>query len=101
MTRDLSVELIAQDDDVLELSGKGRLIQIPVIPDLRFRKKLKRYRCTILALPAIVSVPKKIVAPKIRSKAPTSRLYSFPPFCIPKVSSISAPLRKRTVWLFC
>src|SRR3954451_24810622 len=41
------------------------------------------------------SVPKKIVAPKIRSKAPTSRLYSFPPFCIPKVSSISLLLNSE------
>ena len=41
----------------------------------------------------IGSVPKKIVAP-------TSPRYSFPPVCIPKLSSISAAVRNRIVWLF-
>jgi hypothetical protein len=39
--------------------------------------KLNRQRWTIVARPEKVSVPKKIVAPKMRSKAPTSRRYSF------------------------
>jgi hypothetical protein len=46
-------------------------------------------------------VPKKMVAPKMRSKVPTRRLYSVPPRCKPKVSSISPALRNRTTGLFC
>src|SRR5258708_584531 len=34
MRRDLPVELIAEDDDVLELLGNGVLLRIPAVPDL-------------------------------------------------------------------
>ena len=101
MVGDLPIELVTENDDILELSGERALIDTAVVPDLRFLQKVKRERCTSLAGPASVSVPKKILAPKIRSKAPTRRLYSLPPFCIPKVSNIAAPLRKRTNWLRC
>jgi hypothetical protein len=37
----------------------------------------------------------------MRSKAATSLRYSFPPFAIPNVSSISAPDLKRANGLFC
>lgn len=68
---------------------------------VRSPRKLNLERCTTRAFEFIESVPKKIVAPKIRSKAATKRRYSLPPFAIPKVSSISAPDLKRIIWLFC
>jgi hypothetical protein len=46
-------------------------------------------------------VPKKMVAPKIRSKAATSLRYSLPPLCMPRVSNIWAADLNRMVWLFC
>jgi len=38
--------------------------------------------------------PEKVVAPKMRWKAPINRRYWDPPCCMPKVSSISAALEK-------
>jgi hypothetical protein len=38
---------------------------------------------------------------KILSKAATRRRYSFPPLCIPNVSSISAAVLIQMIWLFC
>src|SRR5262249_51677514 len=78
------------------LSVASRLYQI-----CASRKNANRAMWTARALPSWLSVAKKIVAPKIRSKAVTSRRYSLPLYCIPNVSSISAPLLKRIVWLFC
>src|SRR5258708_4779213 len=56
--------------------------------------KLNRARCTTAALSRCMSVPKKIVAPKIRWKAATSLRYCVPPCCMPKASSISARASK-------
>jgi hypothetical protein len=71
-----------------------------VLQKVRERGKEGRRRVGI-ANPFRASVPKGMVAPKTLSNAPTSRRCSWPPVCIPNVSSISAAVRNRIVWLFC
>src|SRR5207253_8496797 len=56
--------------------------------------KLNRAQWTTAARSRCMSVPKKIVAPKMRWNEATSRRYWEPPCWIPNVSSISAALLK-------
>ena len=75
-------------EDRLEVSSRPYQIRAS-------RRKLNRERCTTRAVPVMVPPPKKTVAPKMRSKAATSRRCSLPPLCIPKLPGISAAVRKR------
>jgi len=67
---DLAVELVAQHNYVL----KGLLTAvpsgIPVIPDLRFSEEVEPRTVDDTCRPRVESVPKKMVAPKMRSNAP-------------------------------
>ena len=57
--------------------------------------KLNRAWWTTAAFSSCISEPKKMVAPKMRWKAPISRRYWEPPCCMPKVSNISRALGER------
>src|SRR5215471_15950139 len=67
------VELVAEHDDILKLRGERPLVLVYQIWASRIN--LNRHRWTIVARPRKLSVPKKIVEPKIRSKAPTTSVF--------------------------
>ena len=62
MASDLRVELIGESDDVFAFRG----VAYQISPS---RRKLKRLRWTMVAVERLDSIEKKIVAPKMRSKA--------------------------------
>jgi hypothetical protein len=82
-----------------ELGLKAARAYATIGPDSAHALHMPSHIFTTRALPRTESVPKKMVAPKIRSNAATRRRYSFPPFAIPNVSSIWAADLKRIVWL--
>src|SRR5215831_10201321 len=78
MGQDLGVEFIAQNDHVLKRSSAVFSMGFRSYQIWASRRKLNRQRWTMRALPRTESVPKKIVAPKMRSNAATNRRYSLP-----------------------
>ena len=94
----LPVEVVAQDDDVLELRRQDTLLGDRVYQIWASLMKLKRDRCTSFA------VPSKRVRAEVDRRAEdalesSDQSVGTPcrPVCMPKLSSISAAVRNRMV----
>jgi hypothetical protein len=96
MCHDLGVELVAEDNDVLETLRTIVLRGISLVPDLGLAEEVESG-----AVDDPESVPKKMVAPKMRSKAATRRRYSLPPLAMPKVYQHLGGGFEGMVWLCC
>ncbi len=87
--------------DILELVPDRACLVITLIPDLRFPQKMESRPLHHAGGIADGICGMKMVAPKIRSNAATSRRYSFPPRAMPNVSHISVGEWNRMGWLCC
>lgn len=91
MRNNLAVALVTEHDHVLKLVPKDLLIEAPVVPNPVLAPEGESAPLCDPSRALVDSVP------KLWRKADTTRLHSFPPFAIPKVSSIPAADRKRIV----
>lgn len=95
----LAVELIAENNFVLEFLSNRDGLDVARTPEFGFAQEIEPALTNDACGRAFFVRTKKMVAPKIRSKAWMSRRYSFPPFCMPNVSSICAALLNRSTGL--
>jgi len=99
MGHDFVVEFVRQHDHVLETLAATGVKGLAFVPDLGLLEEVEPTAVNDTSPAAERVGTRKIVAPKIRSKAATSLRYSLPPLAIPNVSSICAADLKRIVWL--
>jgi hypothetical protein len=93
MRRDLPVELVTQDDDVLKMVGNWILLRIPAVPDLGLMEEAEPRPLYYLRCSAEASLPKNIVAPKMRSKRPPAAGIPCP------LCACRRSLTFRYIWL--